>query len=176
MDNRLKNYCSSCNRGFASRQSLCNHKKRCQSKGYEPSPNIVGKDDDTASILSIGTANQIVNKSVKAGMMFGEAAKSLKRKPIEDVTSPPPKRPKDDRPDIIDCADYIKRIDDGSVKSDGSDKSEESEESDESEESEESESVKSEESDESESVKSEDSDKSEESVKSGAESSEEIQK
>ena len=135
--------CNRCGASFARNDNLTRHKKRvnpCSAKKsyyedmnddslneiptYQSLNEIPGYTsvmgsgkprsyDDTASILSVDTTNRIVNKQPDHMMNEGEAAKSLKRKPIEDVSSsPPPKRPKDDRPDIIDCADYITRLDD----------------------------------------------------------------
>ena len=137
-----KHICSICDRGYAHRQSLWNHKKSCQRKSVEYKPlkeipryeslkDIPGyeslKNDDTASEISFGTANRIINGDQDEG-----AEKMKKRKPInEDAV--PSKRPKyDDRPNIRDCADYITRIDeksdDESVTSDESGKSRESDE------------------------------------------------
>ena len=137
MDNQLKNCCGSCSKTFANRHNLSRHKKKCQSFEYKPLKEIPRyeslkdipgyeslKNDDTASEVSFGTANRIINGDQDEG-----AEKMLKRKPInEDAV--PSKRPKyDDRPDIRDCADYITRIDDNeSVTSDESGKSRESDE------------------------------------------------
>ena len=84
--------------------------------GYESLKNV-----DTASEVSFGTSNRIIN--VDHSQYVEGVGKMLKRKPVEDViSSPPPKRAKDDRPDIIDCVGYITRLndksdDDGSIES-----------------------------------------------------------
>ena len=116
-----KHICSICDRGYAHRQSLWNHKKSCQRKSVEYKPlkeipryeslkDIPGyeslKNDDTASEISFGTANRIIN---------GDQDEGAEKMSLER--------------DIRDCADYITRIDDDeSVTSDESGKSRESDE------------------------------------------------
>ena len=107
-----KHRCTTCGKGLASYQTLWKHKKRCQAKQTE--------FDDSASVLSMGSLDKVVNKS--------------------ELSSPPPsKRAKQqqqqDRSDIIDCVESITPIkvlgvddddDDTSVKDEPDDESDKS--------------------------------------------------
>ena len=109
-NNRDTHWCSICSKGFASRQSLCNHKKRCLGDAVvKDVPWCGSKNDDASSVLSLGTLARVVDN---------------KRQTIHDTSDVPPKRSKKDfiegfieegedkRPDIVDCMGALTKVGD----------------------------------------------------------------
>ena len=69
-NNRTTHWCHGCNMGFASRQSLCNHKKRCCTRRLDVAgtPMYEGKYDDV--FPAVDKLNALINKHCKRSSLM----------------------------------------------------------------------------------------------------------
>ena len=126
---RPTHYCKSCDKGLSSTKSLWRHKQNCRGmpkevQTYQDLPSRLlstkplNQDHDSASVLSIGTLNRIVNNDIPTVQDVEEVIRgdnsnrSKKKRTRSDNFASLKESPKQSRrqPDIVDCVGYITPI------------------------------------------------------------------